>query len=280
MADTIVLRDGASYSGKLGGPDEITFSDAQGVKYQFPRKDLHSLALTANGATVTLNNGKVYSGQFTGANPLPFLGSSGISYDFPLRDVEVVVFSGDGAASKPAVAAPAKVIPFGTEIAIRTDEPIDSDNSQTGQLYSATIVNSVQDSAGATAIPSGTPAKLAVREIRGAGAVGTRELVLSLFSIDLAGKEYRVDSSDEVEKGRAGLGGNKRTLEFAGGGAGLGALLGGVFGGGRGAGIGVAAGAVGGGLTQLFTRGKQVKVPAEAELHFRLDRTLVLRPKG
>ncbi len=86
-------------------------------------------------------------------------------------------------------------------------------------------------------------------------------------------------TSDEVEKGRAGLRANKRTLEFAGGGAGLGAMFGGIFGGGKGAGIGAAAGAVSGGLTQLFTRGKQVKVPAEAEMYFRLDQTLVLRPK-
>jgi hypothetical protein len=40
----------------------------------------------------------------------------------------------------------------------------------------------------------------------------------------------------------------------------------------------VAAGAGGGALTQLFTRGKRVKVPAETTMTFRLDRTLVLSP--
>ena len=51
-----------------------------------------------------------------------------------------------------------------------------------------------------------------------------------------------------------------------------------VFGGGKGAGIGALAGAGGGALTQLFTRGKQISVPAETAMTFRLERTLVLHP--
>ena len=43
--------------------------------------------------------------------------------------------------------------------------------------------------------------------------------------------------------------------------------------------IGAGAGGAGGLLTQIFTRGKSVKVPAESVMTFRLDRTLVLRPK-
>jgi hypothetical protein len=30
-------------------------------------------------------------------------------------------------------------------------------------------------------------------------------------------------------------------------------------------------------LTQVFTRGKEVKIPAESVLHFRLERRLVLQ---
>jgi hypothetical protein len=55
--------------------------------------------------------------------------------------------------------------------------------------------------------------------------------------------------------------------------------MGAIFGGGKGAGIGAAAGAGAGLLTQIFTRGKTVKVPAETTMRFRLDRTLVLRLK-
>jgi outer membrane lipoprotein SlyB len=102
--------------------------------------------------------------------------------------------------------------------------------------------------------------------------------MLDLYSIDVHGEEYRVDSSTISESNKRGLGANRRTAEVTGGGAGLGALLGAVFGGGKGAGIGALAGAGGGALTQLFTRGKQISVPAETSLTFRLEQTLVLHP--
>jgi hypothetical protein len=83
-------------------------------------------------------------------------------------------------------------------------------------------------------------------------------------------------------------GANRRTAELLGGGSGLGALLGGIFGGGKGAGIGALAGAgigalagAGGGFaTQAFTRGKEVRVPAESQLRFRLERNLVLHSRS
>jgi hypothetical protein len=86
------------------------------------------------------------------------------------------------------------------------------------------------------------------------------------------------DSSSVTESNKSGLGLNRRTAEWTGGGAGLGALMGAVFGGGKGAGIGALAGAGDGALTQLFTRGKQISVPAETTLTFRLEQTRVLHP--
>jgi hypothetical protein len=117
-----------------------------------------------------------------------------------------------------------------------------------------------------------------VSNVRGGGAVRSPDLVLDLYSIDIGGQEYLVDSSSVTESNKSGLGLNRRTAELTGGGAGLGALMGAVFGGGKGAGIGALAGAGGGALTQLFTRGKQISVPAETTLTFRLERTLVMHP--
>ena len=54
--------------------------------------------------------------------------------------------------------------------------------------------------------------------------------------------------------------------------------MGGLFGGGKGAGIGALAGAGGGFVSQIFTRGKEVRVPSESTLRFRLDKPLVLQP--
>jgi hypothetical protein len=279
--DTIILHDGSSYTGQFGAPGApITFTDAQGVQYTFPRADVQSLVFTSTNAIVSLRSGKVYSGTYTAGDPLDFTDSQGINYQFPIKDVASLVF----ARSKPAAAVPAggnaKVIPVGSEITINTDEQIDSKDASTGQLYSATVSQDIQDASGGIAIPAGTPAKLVVRDITGGGAVHSPELVLDLFSITVKGQEYRVVSADVDVNSKTGVGANRRTAEFGGGGAAIGALLGGIFGGGKGAGIGAAAGGGGGLLTQVFTRGKQVRIPAESSLTFRLDRTLVLRPKS
>lgn len=277
-ADTVILRDGASYSGQCTGMSgQIGFTDGQGVEYKFPAGDVQSLTFSRSQDVVTLRSGKVYTGQYNGSDYISFRDGQGIDYNFPVRDVETIVFN---QVSAPASAGVARVIPRGTEIVVRSDEDIDSDNSTTGQLFSATVGEDVPDSAGGVAIPAGTRAKLVVRNITGGGAVHSAEVALDLFSVDVGGKEYRVDSSDvDVNSGR-GVGKNKRTLEYGAGGAGFGALMGAIFGGGKGAGIGAAAGAGAGLLTQIFTRGKKVKVPAETTMRFRLDRTLVLRLKA
>jgi hypothetical protein len=169
------------------------------------------------------------------------------------------------------------VLPFGTNLIVRTDEKIDSSNSQTGQLYRATITESVMDAVGGQAIPAGAPAQLLIRQIETGGAVHSPELVLDLYSVTVDGKQYRVVTSNVDENSGRGVGKNRRTAEFLGGGAAIGALMGGIFGGGRGAGIGALSGTGGGLLTQVFTRGKEVKVPAESVLHFRLEHQLVLQ---
>lgn len=280
LADTVILRDGASYSGQFtGAPQgEIGFTDMQGVQYKFPARDVQSLVFSSTTDIVTLRNGKMYSGQYTGPASLSFQDAEGIQYQFPLKDVETLLLTQSGPPSAPA-GMPAKVIPEGTEIVIHTDEAIDSDKASPGQLFSATVGEDVPDSVGGIAIPGGSAAKLVVRNIKTGGATGSPELVLDLFSVTVGGKEYRVVTSDvDMSSGR-GVGKNKRTAEYGAGGAGFGALMGAVFGGGEGAGIGAAAGAGAGLLTQLFTRGKRVKVPAETRMRFRLDRTLVLKPE-
>jgi hypothetical protein len=66
--DTIILHDGASYAGQFGGAPggQITFTDAQGIQYNFPIRDVQSLVFTSTIDIVTLRSGKVYSGNYTG----------------------------------------------------------------------------------------------------------------------------------------------------------------------------------------------------------------------
>ena len=277
--DIVVLHDGVSYSGRFTPPagGKLSFTDNQGIGYQFPVADIQSLVFSNTADNITLHNGKNYSGELKGTEVINFEGSSGIDYQFPLRDISSIVFTGS-----PAPAAsrhiPALVIPEGTNIVVRTANSIQAGSESSGKLYPADIEQAVYGSSGRVAIPAGTAAKLVVSDVRGGGAVRSAEVVLDLHSIDVHGEEYRVDSSSVTENNKSGLGLNRRTAEMTGGGAGLGALMGAVFGGGKGAGIGALAGAGGGALTQLFTRGKQISVPAETVLTFRLEQTLVLHP--
>jgi outer membrane lipoprotein SlyB len=63
---------------------------------------------------------------------------------------------------------------------------------------------------------------------------------------------------------------------MVGGGAAIGALIGAIVGKGRGAAIGAAVGAGAGAGTQVLTKGKQVRVPAETLLNFKLEKDLRL----
>ncbi|HXW92112.1 MAG TPA: hypothetical protein VEK33_16300 [Terriglobales bacterium] len=280
-ADTVITRNGASYSGRFldatGGT--ISFTDASGIQYTFPLGDVQSLVFTPSNDSVTLHNGKVYSGKYMGPDTLSFRDNMGILYRFPRRDIESLVLSRAEVANSESVSPKvAKVLATGTEIQIRTNETIDSDNASPGQLFSAEVIEAVNDVSGGTGIPEHSPAKLLILS-ESHGRIDSPDLVLDLDSVTINGKLHRVFTSAVKESNAKGFGKNKHTAEALGGGAAIGSLVGAIFGGGRGAAIGAGAGAGGGFLTQLFTRGKQVKVPAETILRFRLERPLVLQPE-
>jgi hypothetical protein len=53
--DTVILLDGTSYTGQFGGAPggQITFTDAQGIQYNFPLRDVQSLVFNPANDTVT-----------------------------------------------------------------------------------------------------------------------------------------------------------------------------------------------------------------------------------
>jgi hypothetical protein len=133
------------------------------------------------------------------------------------------------------------------------------------------VVNQdVTDASGNVAIPRGSSAELIVRK------ASNKDLTLDLESVTVNGQRYTVNADASRLSGgqRDGIGKNKRTGEFIGGGAALGAIIGAIAGGGKGAAIGALAGAGAGAGTQVLTRGKTVKVPAESLLTFRLEQPL------
>jgi hypothetical protein len=161
----------------------------------------------------------------------------------------------------------------GTPIQVRTNERISAKDVDEGRYYSGAVVNNVVDQTGRVVIPKGSPAQMVVRRI------SKRELVVDLDAIDVNGRRYVVASqpSTEVSAKKPGIGKNKRTAKFLGGGAAAGTVIGAIAGGGKGALIGALVGGAGGAGAQVLTRGKTVKVPAESVLTFRLNAPLVLR---
>ncbi|HKD05484.1 MAG TPA: hypothetical protein VKB79_06240 [Bryobacteraceae bacterium] len=163
-------------------------------------------------------------------------------------------------------------LPAGTPISVRTNESINTQERDESRTYSAQVSQDVIDADGRVAIPRGSDARLIVRQVG-------HDLMLDLQSVSVAGRRYLVDSNDiEQQSRREGVGANKRTAEFGGGGAVLGTLLGAIAGGGKGAAIGALAGGAAGIGTEVLTRGSAVRVPAETVLSFRLDSVMSLRP--
>ncbi len=166
------------------------------------------------------------------------------------------------------------VLPAGTTLSIRTNENIKT--SHPGSSYSAEIAEDVMGPNGQLLIPRGSPARLTVVST-GKSTLGGNDLALALQSINVNGRNYRVVSNTTSGgAGGTGIGVNKRTGEYVGGGAVLGTLLGAIAGGGKGAAIGAIVGGAGGAGAEVLTKGKQVNVPAETVLKFHLDQPIQL----
>lgn len=162
------------------------------------------------------------------------------------------------------------VVPTGTTIAVRTNEMIETHNSSDGRIYSGVLDQDVMDRDGRVAIPRGSTAELAVRN------TARNEMAVDLESIVVGGRRYVVSAGDEAYRGseKQGVGENRRTGKYVGGGALLGTIVGAIAGGGKGAAIGALAGGAAGAGAQVYTRGRDVRVPAESLLTFRLERPL------
>jgi len=163
--------------------------------------------------------------------------------------------------------AHAGTIAAGTTIKVRTNEAIKT--SSEGQRFSAVVDQNVTGSNGKVLIPKGSNAALVVKRM------ANKDVVLDLDSVTVNGQQYGIQTENAVSsKEEQGIGKNKRTGKYVGGGAAVGAIIGAIAGGGKGAAIGAAAGAGTGAAAQILTKGKSVNVPAESLLTYRLTQPL------
>jgi hypothetical protein len=162
------------------------------------------------------------------------------------------------------------IIPQGTDVKVRTDTIIPA-KPVADARYSATISNDVMNNSGGVAIPRGSRAQLvAVPNQDG------KDTTLDLREVTVNGQTYDLETSRSKSSAPGGLGANKRTGKYVGGGAAVGAVLGAILGGGKGAALGAILGGAGGAGAQVYT-GKNKEIPAETELNYKLAQDLEMR---
>lgn len=178
------------------------------------------------------------------------------------------------AAAPQAPPPPATVdLPAGTRLHVRLDEDLGSKISQPGETFHATISEDVVVD-GQTVIARGARADGTVVDAKPLGRFkGGALLEVRLDRVHTQWGAYPVNTSsiEQVEKGKG-----KRTALFAGGGGAFGALVGGLAGGGKGAAIGALAGGGAGTAGGALTGNRQIVLPAETLLTFRLEKRVAV----
>jgi hypothetical protein len=174
------------------------------------------------------------------------------------------------------VIQPADVnIPAGSSLAIRINQSISVKHTPPGARFDGEVVEAWTDGNGRVILPKGTPVGGVVDESHRRGHFkGASILELRLTSLTLNGTQYPVETRDmrETKKGKG-----KRSAGFIGGGAGLGMLIGGIASGGTGLLIGGLAGGGAGTAVAGLTGNRDLDIPAESIVHFKLAEDMTLQ---
>lgn len=164
-------------------------------------------------------------------------------------------------------------LPAGTTIHVALAQTIASNQAESGDEFDATVAAPVMVN-GKVVIPEGSGVVGHVVEARESGRLkGVARLRLTLDEVESYGDSYGVRTTAITLRG-----GNhkKRNWLIIGGSTAGGALIGGLAGGGAGAAIGGAAGAGAGTGVAAATGKKDIRIPAESVLRFRLTEPITV----
>jgi hypothetical protein len=245
-----------------------------------------ALASVACADSLELKNGSIINGKFAGGNEteIGFQVDSSVQ-KYNLTDVALIKFGSDQTGADSLKRRPSSenirsynnapprytTVPAGTQILIRTVDGIDSTKNHVGDRFQATLEEAIvlNDN---VVVPkgSGVYGRLAQSKESGKFA-GRSQLKLELTGIVVNGQTIPIVTGDYELSGKSrGANTAKKTI----GGAAVGSVIGAIAGGGKGAAIGAGAGAGAGVLSQIITKGDQVKVPSETLLNFTLTQDL------
>jgi hypothetical protein len=175
------------------------------------------------------------------------------------------------------IVRPADVnIAAGTNLTIRINQHISVKTSHAGDRFDGEVVEPVAGDNDRVVIPKGSPVTgVVVASHRRGHFKGSSILELRLTYLTLNGTRYALDTRDltQTKKGKG-----KRSAAFIGGGTGLGMLVGGVATGGVGLLVGGLVGAGGGTALGGLTGNRDIEIPAESIVRFKLADNLVVQP--
>lgn len=167
-------------------------------------------------------------------------------------------------APRPAPAPAGIEVPSGTALGVAVDALISSKTANVGDSWSGTVKENVVVD-GKTVIPSGSTVSGTVAGAKPAQRGDRAMLDLSVESIVVEGRTYKVHGTTEaIIAGST----RARNLGAIAGGTGAGALIGGAIGGGKGALIGGAIGGVAAGAGVAKSQGYQVELKPGTALTF------------
>jgi hypothetical protein len=181
------------------------------------------------------------------------------------------------APAPPPPPPPPIVVPAGKSLVVRMGNTIDTKTANAGDSFTGVLAQSVTVD-GVVAIPAGAGVAGTVVAAKSPGRFkGEGTLSVALTSLNVRGVPTTISSSTYTQtvKGKG-----KRTAVMAGGGTGVGALIGGLAGGGKGALIGGLVGAGAGTAGAAFTGNKDLQIPAESVVTFRLGHSITVRRSG
>jgi hypothetical protein len=255
------------------------------------------VSVDKNGNTTTVTVQPPAPGQtaqavtttVTPANGAPANTASGSAPAVAPGQPAIAGENGGAAAPVAATAPPAAVpggapviqpadvnIPAGTNLTIRINQHISVKTSRAGDHFDGEIVDPVVGDNNRVVLPRGTPVEGIIAAAHKRGHFrGASILELRLTSLTLNGTQYPLDTRDltRTKKGKG-----KRSAAFIGGGSGLGMLVGGVASGGVGLLVGGLAGAGAGTALGGLTGNRDIEIPAESIVRFKLADDLVVQP--
>jgi hypothetical protein len=171
---------------------------------------------------------------------------------------------------------PGLTLPRGSRLEVRLGQTIDVKHAVSGDRFTGALVAPVVVG-NTVAVPAGSTATGEVLFAHRRGMFkGQSVMALTLTRLEVNGTQYHIDTGT-LARSKKGKG--RRSAAFIGGGAGMGMLIGGVATGGVGLLVGGLAGGGAGALGAAFTGNRDLSIPAESVVTFRLQDALTLAPE-